>query len=525
MKIIFLFFFLMLTFVNKSLGQISFSNPYDLGMITEASNDYIDVPITNTSASKVFIFRADVDKSFSIRYSSKTILPDSTIYIRIKYNPESKGLFNKPIPIHFSCFEEPLTMEVRGFVESLPRSNNIACPSFEEQNVNQQLNFELTVLVVDEATNEPLGKSQVKLINNGLVRETLITHNNGKVVQEVPLGYYYFVAAHEGYSSGEEAMYVNRNNNFLIIPLRKNKEIIEEEELIVEETQEIDEEETITEVVEEVEIIEEVEIEETAEVVVEIEEEEEIVFVINNESEEIEEEQEDEIVTEETEVVIETEETNEEIEEEVIVETPEETTPEEDPNPDFSLREYKPNNIVFLVDVSASMVYQGKLDILKASMIELTAMLRPQDKITLVSYSSKASVIIETTNATDVDSLIQVISDLEANGFTAGGEGLKLAYAKACNAMIHNGNNEIIMATDGAFNSGGENVYKLAKKYNKAGVKITVIGVKNKKFDKIAMKELALQGGGNYIDMQTFEEGKEMLVDEIKTSSKIETGM
>ncbi len=484
----------LLAFQATWMAQIEFlTPPYDLGVISSRNNGFVDVPVKNTGTKKVYIFRADVDRRFSIRYSNKTIMPDSTIYIRVKFNPKKKGYVSEKIPVHFSCFDEPLIMKIEGFVEEIPKSNDIACPSFDKQQVNTPQDFALTITVIDAVSKEPLSSSEVKIIHNGLLGKLLTTKRNGSVTQKVPIGYYYFVAGHEGYFSSEKAAYVNKNNNQIIIPLSKK-----EEELIVSNTpdQEQDLDEEIAEVVEAPDQLEE----ETV-----FEEGEDIMITI-----------EDPIDTEEVVISEEVKEINQE-------ETPP-YVPENDPYPDFSLREYRPNNIVFLVDVSSSMRYQGKLDILKASMIELTSILRPSDKISLVGYSSKATILLETTSATDVDSIINIISNLDAKGMTAGSQGMELAYVMACNAMIAEGNNEIIMATDGAFNTGETNVYKLARKYNKKGVKVSVVGIKNKKFDKESMRKLAEEGGGSYIDMRNYEDGRTMLIEEIKNSSRIEKG-
>jgi Ca-activated chloride channel family protein len=49
---------------------------------------------------------------------------------------------------------------------------------------------------------------------------------------------------------------------------------------------------------------------------------------------------------------------------------------------------------------------------------------------------------------------LAAIDNLEAGGSTAGGAGLKLAYAIAEKNFIKGGNNRIILATDGDFNVG-----------------------------------------------------------------------
>ena len=463
---------LSLFFTVQLFGQITFlKQPYDYGLIT-SSNQYVDVPVKNTGNKKVFIFRSDVDKRFQIHYSSKTILPDSTVYVRIQFTPTKKGGFTEKIPIHFSCFDEPKSIKITGFAEDIP-SSSIQCPSFSQENRNEALSFNFQVKVIDKQTKEPLDEASVIMIKDGIIAYDLKTNRNGVKNKKVDLGLYYFVASKTGYKSQEFPKYVNRKNNFVLFELEKNVEDfvvnappVPDEEIVVDE---------------------------------EHMDEEEVELVISDESPTQEEK--DSIPAAVTEEII--------------------NTPTEEKYPEFPLNKYKPNNIVFLIDISSSMKYTGKLDLLKASMIEMTHLLRDVDNITIVTYASKTNVAMETISANNKDSIINTIQRLQAKGMTAGGRGLKLAYSKACEAYIANGNNEIIMATDGDFNSGSENVYKLAKKYKSKGVKVSVIGIKNKDTHKVSMKKLANSGGGNYLKIDTFEDAKKRLVEEVKSSSRM----
>ena len=186
---------------------------------------------------------------------------------------------------------------------------------------------------------------------------------------------------------------------------------------------------------------------------------------------------------------------------------------------EFNEINYEPNNIVFLLDISTSMKYNGKLELLKSSMQELTKILRPIDKVTIIGYSSRASVLLNTLSGNEKDSITQKIIDLKAKGLTAGGRGLKLAYEKAKNEFIENGNNQIIIATDGDFNQGDENINKLAKKVKKTGLIISIIGIKAKQIPKENMKAIAKLGGGNYITIDSYDAACKSLVNEIKINS------
>lgn len=475
-QLAFLIFITVLS-TSSAFGQIEFlKQPYDYGLIS-SNNQYVDIPVKNTSNKKVFIFRSDVDKRFQIHYSSKTILPDSVVYVRVQFSPVKKGSFNEKIPIHFSCFEEPKSIKITGYAESI-NSSTTSCPSFSQENLNNEIAFDFQVKVIDKITREPIEKATVLMIKDGSIAQELLMNKNGVKKKKVDLGFYYFVASKQGYSSQEFPKYINKKNNFVLFELKRNQEqiiaIVDPVEEIPVETQEENP----------------------------FDEDEEIKLTVEEQTPEPTEEIEDTIIEEEKPIIL----------------TP--VIPKEEKYPEFPLSEYKPNNIVFLIDVSASMKYTGKLDLLKASMIEMTNLLRDVDNITIVTYASHTIVEMETMSANNKDSIIHKIEGLKAKGMTAGGKGLKLAYSKVCESYIAHGNNEIIMATDGDFNSGSENVYKLAKKYNTKGVKVSVIGIKNREVHETSMKKLASNGGGNYLKIDTFDDAKKRLVEEVKTSSK-----
>ena len=457
-------------------SQIVFVDaPYDMGVITAAGSDYLDIPVKNIGKEKAYIFRSDVDKRFQIHYSSKTIYPDSTVYIRVLFYPDKKGAFHEKFDIHFSNYDKPQTLHFSGFVDELPMAQNISCPSFSQQNANTTPEFDFTIKVIDADTRELLPKSQIKVIQNGLLSETLDTQKKGYVTKKNPLGYYYFIAENENYLPNELGTYVNRKNNIVIIPLKKREIIIEEEELISA---------TVSEEI--------------------LEEEEEIVYIIPNEEKETTTKILEEIKEEETPL--------EEIKDETKINNANDA--------DFSLAEYKPNNIVFLVDISSSMNREGKLDLLKASMIELTKILRPEDKITMVSYASNANIILETTSGAYKDSVISIIQNLKAQGMTDGAKGLEKAYEQAELNYLIDGNNQVFMATDGALNFEDNTTYKMAKKFSKKGVNISIIGIKNKTSHIPLMIELAIKGKGDFIDIQTYAQAQNNLVEIVKKQSK-----
>lgn len=188
---------------------------------------------------------------------------------------------------------------------------------------------------------------------------------------------------------------------------------------------------------------------------------------------------------------------------------------------EFSLTKYKPNNIVFVIDNSASMASRGKLELLKYSLYELTKILRPQDKITLVSYANRADVILNTTTGDNKERIETIIDSMVAKGFTAGGAGIKLGFEQAKAAKIEGGNNQVIVVTDGSFNRDSKDYMKYIKKSKNSGISISVVGIKNTERAREEMQDVAKYGNGRYIPINDLTQAKLNLIEEIKTASKI----
>ena len=181
---------------------------------------------------------------------------------------------------------------------------------------------------------------------------------------------------------------------------------------------------------------------------------------------------------------------------------------------------FAPNNVVFCIDVSVSMKQEGRLDLLKASMIELLNGLRPIDRLAIVTYASSVTTVLKSGYVTDKAGITQLIKDLTAGGFTAGSKGIKKAYQVARSNKIEGGNNQVIIATDGAFILNGNDILEnVALNYEK-GITISVLGVKNRKTTVKSMSSIAKTGHGNYINIESYSQDKGVLMDEIKNNSR-----
>jgi Ca-activated chloride channel family protein len=176
------------------------------------------------------------------------------------------------------------------------------------------------------------------------------------------------------------------------------------------------------------------------------------------------------------------------------------------------------SNLVFLIDVSGSMEEPNKLPLIKTALKMLVDNLRSSDHIAIVVYAGAAGIVLPSTPGDHTMIIDEAIDKLEAGGSTAGCQGIELAYATAKRQFIRDGNNRVILATDGDFNVGvssdGELVRMIEEK-RKDGIFLTVLGFGTGNFKDAKMMKLADKGNGNYAYIDNILEAKKVLVSEM----------
>ncbi|NQD38594.1 VWA domain-containing protein [Permianibacter sp. IMCC34836] len=179
------------------------------------------------------------------------------------------------------------------------------------------------------------------------------------------------------------------------------------------------------------------------------------------------------------------------------------------------------SNLVFLVDVSGSMDSPDKLPMVQATLKMLARQLRPQDRIALVVYAGRTQVELESTPGNQQDKILAAIDRLTAGGSTAGEAAMTLAYQQARAGFIKDGINRILMATDGDFNVGLSNVDTLKdmiERERKSGVSLTMLGFGTGNYNDYLMEQLADVGNGNFAYIDSVDEGRKVLVDEMRST-------
>lgn len=180
--------------------------------------------------------------------------------------------------------------------------------------------------------------------------------------------------------------------------------------------------------------------------------------------------------------------------------------------------ETKPSNLVFLIDVSGSMDEPNKLPLVKRSLKLLVEQLGDNDRVSMVVYAGSAGLVLPSTLGSEKEKIIQALERLQAGGSTAGGAGIQLAYKIASENFIKNGNNRVILATDGDFNVGISNTSELVRFIElkkDEGIFLTVLGFGMGNYKDNRLQELADKGNGNHAYIDNIMEAKKVLVNEI----------
>lgn len=189
----------------------------------------------------------------------------------------------------------------------------------------------------------------------------------------------------------------------------------------------------------------------------------------------------------------------------------------------FNSSRYRPNHLIFIIDVSGSMKDSTKLYYLKKAMTRLILSARPQDHITLITYAYKVKVIFENYSGTDRTAMMKAIDTLSASGGSNGASSLMMAYELASRYFIKGGNNQIFLATDGLLNSSKiseEDLYKLARKnFHSDGIVLSSIGFGHDEKALQFLQKLARQGHGNFLRINNTSSDIEVLIEEVKLQS------
>jgi Ca-activated chloride channel family protein len=183
----------------------------------------------------------------------------------------------------------------------------------------------------------------------------------------------------------------------------------------------------------------------------------------------------------------------------------------------LNLDSLPPSHLVFLIDVSGSMDMPNRLPLLQSAFRLLVNNLRSKDSVSIVVYGGVTGVMLNTTSGGEKEKILKVIDELEPGGTTPGESGIKLAYSVAKNHFIKEGNNRVILATDGDFNVGlktEQELDEMISQHRESGVYLTCLGVGMGNYKDSKIQTLAKKGNGNFAYLDNFKEAEKVLLKE-----------
>ncbi|WP_109831153.1 vWA domain-containing protein [Reichenbachiella versicolor] len=179
------------------------------------------------------------------------------------------------------------------------------------------------------------------------------------------------------------------------------------------------------------------------------------------------------------------------------------------------------SNLVFLIDVSGSMSSQNKLPLLKSSMKTLVNNLSSNDRVAIVVYAGAAGLALPSTPADRKEIIFSALDKLSAGGSTAGGAGIELAYKVANENLIKGGNNRVILATDGDFNTGSSSnseMVRLIEEKRNTGIYLTITGFGMGNYKDSKMEQISNAGNGNYFYIDSYKEATKVFGEEMQAT-------
>lgn len=464
------FIIYLLTFCVYGFGQQSISDDvFDFGKIDAGSKRYVDLNIGNPKTQKIYVLRVEHSPEVTYRLTSDLILPDSSVHLRLQVNPKKTGNFNFIVKLHLSDqTNAPVVYQLKGnLTEELPGDGYLTqCPDFNAIPARSNKTSELEIITIDKETKERLSKTTVSIIHNGQPSGTWITGKLGLFREKLPPGFFYFIVSKEGYLTKEAGVYVGPEISEITIPLSKDPKYGQPVPTSKPDIDSID----------------------VAQ----------------------------ELPKQEAQKKLDEQMTNENIDTIAAKIIPElASIPAENFDADY----FRDVNVIFVLDVSSSMKMGEKMELLKYSLNQLVAKLRPQDKMGLVTYANTAEVFQVPTSGDQKAALQKSISDLKPLGMTAGGKGIKLGYKEMMKNYDPNKANMVIIITDGAFNKDSEDYQKTVQKYARQGVIFSVVGIQTREKDAALMKEAAEFGHGRFVPIQKLADAHTNLTQEIRIAS------
>ena len=183
-----------------------------------------------------------------------------------------------------------------------------------------------------------------------------------------------------------------------------------------------------------------------------------------------------------------------------------------------SAEERKDATLIFTIDVSGSMGREDRLGLVKQSLRLLVDELRDTDKVGIVTYGSRGSVLLEPTDGEEKGRIMGAIDSLQPTGSTYVEDGLRLAYKMASGEVEPGRITRVIVLSDGVGNvgnTGAESILRQISENVEKGITLTTVGFGMGNYNDILMEQLANDGDGSYHYVDTLAEARRIFVENL----------
>ena len=174
--------------------------------------------------------------------------------------------------------------------------------------------------------------------------------------------------------------------------------------------------------------------------------------------------------------------------------------------------------LVFTIDISGSMAREDRLGLVKQSLRLLVDELRSGDRVAIVTYGNRGSVLLEATEGRNKGEILQAIDSLQSGGSTYVEDGLKVAYKLAVDEVEPGRITRVMVLSDGVGNvgnTGPDSILSQVQEYVDQGVTLTTVGFGMGNYNDILMEQLANDGDGAYYYVDTLSEAQRIFVDDL----------
>lgn len=432
---------------------------HDYGTVDNWRNEPSLFLLVNTGAKPLAILKVNGSRNILAEYPKTYIQPGDTGRIVLRFYTPNEGIFNENVELFLSSDMNPVRLTLKGRIKSIGTDALTACPNDQIQ--GSAPNFYQQFSVLDAQTGKAIPGAHFFVGTQGQLVEEFKTPNNGRPVNKTyRSGMYVLQISAEGYNTVDTGIVILAGQRNFTFYLQKN--IPEDQPVAVVPTPAPTPTPAIPEP--------------TPPPVTPVT---------------------PAPVSKDTAVAIET-------------------------NTVLPLSKYKPNNIVFVLDVSSSMRILGRLDMLKASMLRLTEVLRRADKVSIITFTTVPITRIQGAKGDQKDTLNHIIQSFSATGATNGIRGLRYAYELAERNFIADGNNMVIIGTDGVFaqvDENGVSITTMVEEYLSKNVKLGVMAFGRDEAAIKSMEKIADKGKGGFMRMDDPAKAPQLLLEQIQIQS------